>query len=529
MMPSVRSLVFPATYRDSVFLMQLSGQAREKCGAHRISAIMGSARNKDLLARTGLFAEELVRAGPDDLAVVIEAPEDVLDACEAVVRSLLAEPTPRPEGVPEAAPLPHTLEAALEARPDSRLAIISVPGDYARYEAAQALSLGLDVLLYSDGVSLEDERALKELARLKGRLLMGPDCGTAIVRNVPLGFSNHVRRSLVGLVGSSSTGLQEVSCLLDRCGLGISHAYGTGGRDVWDAVGGITTLAALERLAVDPETEVIAVIAKNPGHAVREALAAAYARLKKPVVVRYLGVTEYAMEKKAGARPATDLASLARQAAMTVAPMLDLDAIDEERPPVPGLPGKSPRARKAGSIRGVFSGGTFCIEAAEIVANLLAPAARGNVAAHEERSGAAPGTVSLGEHIFTDMGAPAFTAGRPHPLISPEIKMERIFSELMDPATSVLLTDIVLGYGASPQQVPVLIQTIGRAAAASRGESRKKSVIASVCGTENDDPPRAAQCALLRQAGVHVAGNNAQAARWAAAMAASGREERNHG
>lgn len=540
-MQQIRSLVFPATYRDSVFLMQLSSLARKKSGARQVSAIMASARNKELLARSDLLTPELEEAGPDDLAVAIEAPEEMLDATESLIRAMLAEPAPRPEGLPEAAPLPLTLAAAMEQKPESKLAIISVAGDYARYEAAQALSLGLDVLLYSDNINATDERALKDLARRKGCLLMGPDCGTAIVRGVPLGFANQVRRGLIGLIGSSGTGLQEVSCLLDRCGLGISHAYGTGGRDLKDKIGGITTLAALKRLEDDPGTEVIALIAKRPGPETRKRLAEAYTRIGKPVILRYLGVTEYGLELEAGARVAMDITELSRLAAQQLAPMLDLSAIDEDTPSF-----QAPVYTQNGCIRGVFSGGTLCFEAMEIIERELGCTVKSNIERMSGPSGIGPAPESgedssprphthssdapslpgaagalpedffSGGHIFMDMGAPAFTIGRPHPLISPEPKMERLYAELMDPDVAVVLTDIVLGYGVFTTQASYLVQTMDRAAAASRGESRKKTVLVSVCGTEGDSPSRSSQATLLQQAGVLVAGNNAQAARWAA-------------
>lgn len=59
--------------------------------------------------------------------------------------------------------------------------MISVNGLFAAREARQALQNDLNVMLFSDNVSVEDELALKQLAHEKGLLLMGPDCGTAII------------------------------------------------------------------------------------------------------------------------------------------------------------------------------------------------------------------------------------------------------------------------------------------------------------------------------------------------------------
>ncbi|HIU18416.1 MAG TPA: hypothetical protein IAB01_08240 [Candidatus Avidesulfovibrio excrementigallinarum] len=513
----VRSFIFAASYRDSAFLMKLSSQARQQSGISNISAMMGTPRNKELLARSGLLTPELELAAPEDLLVAIEGPDALLDKAERIVRNLLREP-PVPASPQTGGERPCCLSQAMAEHPQSQVAIISVAGDYAHYEAAKALQLGLDVLLYSDNISIEAEQALKAFARRKNRLLMGPDCGTAIINRIPLGFANQVRRGLIGLVGASGTGLQEVSSLLDRCGLGVSQVYGTGSRDMTDAIGGLSALNALERLAQDAGTEAIAVIAKFPGKATRAKLASWYRKTRKPVIVCYLGEDDMRPEKRLGILTASNLTELALLAARTVAPMLDTSDITDSAP----LP---ERLRQPGWIRGVFSGGSLCFESLyaarqtglkNLHSNLHAAGVT-HIAGHEPGRG----------HTFLDMGADEFTVGCPHPLVSPELKMQRLIEEMCSPGVSVALTDIVLGHGTCPHQAAALVQAVDKAATLTGGASRRILVAASVCGTEADTPSRSSQIALLRQAGIHVPGSNMQAALWAARVVAKALPRKN--
>src|SRR4030095_10708603 len=146
-----------------------------------------------------------------------------------------------------------SIALGLERAEDADIALISVPGDYAAAEALKALAQGLNVMLFFDNVAIADERAIKLYARARTLLVMGPDCGTAIVNGVPLGFANVVRRGDIGLVAASGTGLQEVTCRIHNLGGGISQAIGTGGRDLKDAGGGMPVLqGAAARAAAAP-------------------------------------------------------------------------------------------------------------------------------------------------------------------------------------------------------------------------------------------------------------------------------------
>ncbi len=507
-MENVHTLVLRSVYRDSAFLMRLSSSAREASGADQVSALMGTPGNKDLLAASGFLGAAATEAGPNDLIVSIVAAPDRLAAARKAVQERLA-PTAA-AATPLARQQAKSLGQALRVQPDSNLAIISTAGDYAKFEAAQALAAGLDVLLYSDNIAIADEVALKNLAQEQGRLLMGPDCGTALFQGVPLGFANNVRRGTVGMVASSGTGIQEVSCLLDRCGLGISYAYGTGRRDFFDAVGGVTAAAALERLRDDDDTKAILVIAQAPGEETRRRMAALFKTLGKPVIARYIGVDAAAPQTSPGERDGVQhvgtLLDLVLGAVRLLAPALDTSDLF-----LPTAPPPSPRR---GFLRGVFSGGTLCQEAAQEALPRLRRDVYSNVPIPGTKP--LPARAASVSHTFVDMGGDEFTVGRPHPMLFPEEKMERITAELCDPDTAVVLTDLVLGYGTCREQARLLVRAVDKASAVSGGRSRDCLVVASVTGTDADTPSRSEEMAVLREAGVVVLGNTVMAARHAA-------------
>lgn len=505
----VHSLVLPGVYRDSVFLMKLSSRARELSGAGQVTAIMATPRNKDLLGQSGLLTKDIEAAGPDDLVVAIDAGPELRPEAEKAVLELLAKP-PRALRSPMESLCPKSLPMAVERLDEANLAMISVAGEYAKYEAAQALSAGLDVFLYSDNISLADELALKRLASSKGLLVMGPNCGSAVVCDVPLGFANRMRQGTVGIVSATGSGLQEVGCLLDRCGLGISLAYGVGGRDVVDDIGGLSTKIALERLARNPKTHFIIVIGQYPGPETRRKLVELYQRLGKPVLVHYLGVDKYGLEDAAGIPHADTLRDVVVMTVRRIASVLDTSDLDLPSPPAQR--GDAPP--RSGYIRGLFSGGTFCHESVEICRALVSGPISANVRAHgvELVSGHDP----VAGHVFLDMGSDEFTLGRPHPLLYPEEKLARITRELCDPEVSVVLTDVILGNAVAPDYAALLVRAVDRAAALTGGESREKRVVVNVCGTEGDTPSRSSQIDILQKSGLVVLGNNAMAARWAA-------------
>lgn len=486
-------------YRDSVTLMRLSRDLEQMAGVTSAAAMMATPPNRALLAEAGLLSREGEAAGAADLvvAVVADCVESADAAREAIELSLM-----RRGSAPGAvAAAPRTLEGALRLLPDANLALISVPGLYAGTEAIRALRAGLHVMLFSDNVPVETEIELKRLALERGLLMMGPDCGTAIVDGVPLGFANAVPRGRVGLAGASGTGLQEVTSLIAREGEGVSQALGVGGRDLADAVGAPMMLRALELLAGDAATEVVCVVGKSPGPAVARRLAEALKRVDKPCVVHFPGAAMASDGRVHAAATLEDAGRAAVALARGRAPSpveFTRPADEVERLIDVGVRGLS---REQRFVRGVYAGGTLASEAVALLDARLADVAT-------SLTGAGAG------HRVTDLGADVFTLGRPHPMLDGHVRREWISKEGRDPATAVVLLDVVLGTGTPADPAGELVPAI-RAIR----HTRDVAVVASVCGTDADTPPRAAQAAALRAAGVLVMDSNAQAVRLAAAIA----------
>jgi succinyl-CoA synthetase alpha subunit len=379
--------------------------------------------------------------------------------------------------------------------------LISVPGEYAAAEAMKALRLGLNVMLFSDNVSGEDEVALKRYARSRGLLVMGPDCGTAIIDGVPLGFANAVRRGAIGVVGASGTGTQQVASLVHRAGAGISHAIGTGGHDLSQEVGGITMLAGLQRLAADKDTKVIVLISKPPAPAVAKAVLAKARTAGKPVVVNFVGST---VDEKGlhGARTLEEAAQIAV-------------ALVTGRKSKPAKPTKVPAlrfAKKQRYIRGLFSGGTFCYEASALIGN-----AWSNAPVDPSRK--LKDVWKSREHTLIDLGDDVFTRGRPHPMIDHRLRNERLLQEAADAEVAVILMDVVLGYGSHPDPAAEMVPAIRRAQEAARKKGRALAIVGAVCGTDEDPQGLERQEAALRDAGMLLETSNARAALLAAAIA----------
>jgi len=478
--------------------MRVATALEQLAGVTRAALLMATPANRRLLAEAGLLAGEAADAGPNDLVVAVAASDEAATdgALAQAERLLVAQVTSasRPAG----SPAPRTIADALGALPTANLAIISTPGAYATAEALKALKRGLHVFVFSDNVPIAEEIELKRLADRKGLLVMGPDCGTAILDGVPLGFANAVRRGRVGLVGASGTGLQQVSCLVDRLGEGVSQVIGVGGRDLDERVGGLMMRAGIARLAADPGTAVIALVSKPPAASVARHVLEAARAAAKPVVVNFLG-GDPAEIRRAGVTPAATLDEAARLAvALARGESAEADGVDAERV-------ARARARvgrfAAGQrhVRGLFSGGTLCQEAALIL---------------DQMSGAAA------QHTTVDLGADEFTVGRPHPMIDFRLRNERIVAAAADATTAVILLDVVLGYGAHPDPAGALLPAIDRARQHAARSGRALAVVASVCGTAADPQDLAQQEEKLAAAGVILAPSNAQAARLAALLIA---------
>ncbi|NUW31030.1 FdrA family protein [Nonomuraea sp. SMC257] len=422
-------------------------------------------------------------AGPADLLVALRG-RDVAAAereLDRLLAALSSAPGSSSYGMAGAeGPAPRTTRsAAARAGEDAGVALVSVPGEHVLPEAVDAIEAGLDVMIFSDGVPVRQEVLLKRLAAERGVLVMGPDCGTAVIAGVGLGFANVLRPGPVGVVAASGTGAQQVTSLLDLAGAGVSHVLGVGGRDLSREVGGLSAVRALRLLDEDPATELIVLVSKPPDPEAARAVQEVVESLRTPVVPALTG--------------RDDLTEAAERALRTLgAPV----------PVWPSWPAPARRSPKPGAVKGLYAGGTLCAEAAAIVAARPGAEPGAFVAAGP---GAEPGARhGSGSGEFVDFGDDAYTRGRPHPMIDPALRLDALARVGPD---EVALLDVVLGHGADPDPAASLAPAVARCPAA--------AVVVALVGTEGDPQGLHRQAAAFREAGASVFVSNAQAARYA--------------
>ena len=450
-------------YADSVTLLQVSRSVQGVDGVAAAQVAMATALNVEVLTQMGF--EVPAEATPNDLVVAVRlADGGSLETALAGVERALADSSRRESGPSEEAP-PRTTGAALRRSaihggPDA-IALVSVPGVNAFVEAMDAVESGHDVMIFSDNVPVEQEVALKQAAAEQGLLVMGPDCGTAVIGGLGLGFANVVQPGPVGLVAASGTGCQQVLALLDHAGVGVTHALGVGGRDLSSEVGGLATREALRRLDADAGVELVVLISKPPAPEVEAEIKDFAASLGTPVELALLG---------------------AGHADLTESTEAVLRRLGRE---VPSWPVVGSAAAPSGGrfLRGLFVGGTMASEAKILATGLLGGDAG---------------------HTFVDFGDDAYTTGRAHPMIDPTLRLEHLARAAADPDTAVLLLDVVLGHGAEPDPAALLAPALSGV---------RQPVVVAVVGTAADPQGLDRQVRALADAGAEVHLSNARATR----------------
>ena len=505
-------VVKKSTYRDSITLMKISTNLSEKIGVKQAAVVMGTELNRRVLSEAGFKSPEVSQASNSDMIIAVEAEsESSLEDALRDAEKLLVEGETKEGGNKQIT----SLEESLVVLPDANLVIISVPGQYAKREASRALDKGLNVFLFSSNVSRQDEVELKKVAKANNLLLMGPDCGTSIINHKILGFGNIVREGSIGLVSASGTGLQEVTTLIHKMGLGITQAIGTGGGDLSDEVGGITMLQGLELLESDPETRVIVLISKPPSQEVADNILESAEKSRKSVVVNFIGTQRNVLFENVRitssldetAKTACELAGGGTLIDFRIPSQLLETAITEHN--------NLTKSQKY--IRGLFGGGTLCYESQTILQPIFNEVYSNSPLSNEYRI---PGDSPSRKHTCIDMGSEEFVEGRPHPMIDFTLRNMRILQEGNDPETAVILLDVELGYGSNPNPVSQLLPTIKKAKETAERNGRSLSFVASVVGTEGDFQGLSTQTEALLELGVLVASSNAQATKIAAIIAA---------
>ncbi len=489
----IRTEILPSFYQDSVVLMRTASQVRTRPGVREAAAFMGTPSNHDLLEQIGLATPESKAAQPNDLILAVDAENEAAAAAAlAAAKDLLAQRRRATESTAEVRP--RTLESALRRLPNANLAAVSVPGGYAKFEAMKAIRRGLHVFLFSDNVPLQDEIDLKAEAITRGVLCMGPDCGTAYLNGIGVGFANVAPRGRVGCVAAAGTGLQAVVSRVASLGEGISHGIGVGGRDVSEEVGGMMTVFALEALADDQSTEAIVIISKPPHTTVLPRLEAAVAKIRKPVVACVLGA------KVPAESAAMWVDTLDAAADAVVAVLAKRNPVRRTFSHPSEIRARLGRLRAGGPIApavlGLYTGGTLAHEAHLLLDSLLG---------HD------------GGHQILDLGDDRYTVGRPHPMIDPQTRTDMVLKAGAERA-GVLLVDLVLGQGSHPDPAAPLAAAIRQASETAATSGRRLVAVGAVVGTAGDPQGLAGQVARLEEAGVEVFASNAEAARFAALL-----------
>lgn len=501
------------SYYDSVSLMLASRELEKIEGVEKAIVGMGTELNKELAKNLNISNEEIENATPND--VFVAALTDGTVELETITQAV-TDFLNKKDSDDDSDYYPPTLKSAIQHQPDANLVLISTAGQYATAEARTALENDINVMMFSDNVSIEDELELKQIAVEKGLLMMGPDCGTAVVNNIPLAFANVVRKGDIGIVGASGTGTQEITVVIDKLGGGITQALGTGGRDLSEDIGGLMMLQGIEALKADPNTKVLLLLSKPPAPAIAKKMLEAVKGIDKPVVVDFIGGDPKMVEDE-GAIAAVSLEDAAAKA-VALSKGEEVKTIDgftkseeEIDKIVKAEIEKFDEDQKY--FRGFFSGGTLASEAATLVGQELGQV-KSNIAKKAEDK-LKDNQVSE-KNTVIDFGEDEFTEGRPHPMIDPSTRAERVIKETEDNEWAVLLMDFMLGYGSNPDPVGAMMPAIKEAQEKMKAKGKHLSIIGYVCGTENDPQDLKAQEKALEEAGVIVMPTNAQAARLAA-------------
>ncbi|HZJ90790.1 MAG TPA: acyl-CoA synthetase FdrA [Oscillospiraceae bacterium] len=503
----IKAIVKENAYNDSVTLMLISREVQKLDGVEDVLVGMGTELNLDLVKMMDMFVPELEGVTPNDLFIAARYDESKvsMDDLLAAFNDEMNKKKESGSGDYQ----PPTLDSALNHLQGANMVVLSIPGEYAAAEAENALRAGLNVMMFSDNVKIEDELRLKKMAVEKGLLMMGPDCGTAIINGVPLCFANVVRRGKIGLVGASGTGTQEITVVAHQLGEGFSQVIGTGGRDLSETIGGLMMIQGIEALMADPETEVIVLVSKPPAASVEKKIYELVKKSEKPVVIDFIGGDAESI-KEAGAYPCLSLEDAARKAVALARgeEAVTFDGFDADEAEIDQMVEQAVSRLKPEQkyLRGLYTGGTLTDEAIKylgenhaIYSNIPLTPDR-DIEHLENKQG----------HICLDLGEDQFTRGRPHPMIDPQTRTD-FFDSHVDETTAIILVDVVLGYGSYSDPAGAVAESLEKAR--ERVGDNDFIVVASVTGTDQDPQDLNESIKTLENAGAIVMPSNAQAVR----------------
>lgn len=494
----IYTVVRKNSYQDSINLMLLTNRINTLEGVARSQIMMGTDANKDIFKNSGLYSDEVEKAAPSDMVIVVEADDEkIVDKVLEETKVFLNDLSVKKKG--NDIKTAKNWDEAMDMLPDANVALFSIPGEYAAPDLEEALDRGLHVFSFTDNVSLEDEIRLKKKAHEKGLLFMGPDCGTGIISSIPVAFTNVVKPGNIGIVGASGTGIQEVTTIIDRLGGGVIHAIGTGGRDLNEKVGAITVKDAIAALDKHDPTDIIVVISKPPAKEVRDEVVQLLQNVSKPVVAIFLG------EKPDHHEGNVYLAHTLEETAQIAVDLANGREVKKNY----CTPAVSPIDHVLSSektVKGLYSGGTLAAEAGMMISEALD---LGGLIKEEGY------ILKTNGYEVIDLGDDIYTQGKPHPMIDPEVRIRKIREYAADKDTGVILLDCVLGYGCHPDMAGCLAPVIRESMDKAKAEGRELYFVASVCGTDKDPQDYRQSVETLKASGAFVEESNAKAIRLA--------------
>lgn len=507
---TVQSIVKKNAYYDSVTLMLISRELHKLEGVEEVLVGMGTDLNLELAKNLGLVTSALDNVSSNDLFITAKFYESKVTLANLEI-AFTEQINKSSESNAEDDYQATTLSSAIQHLPDANLVIISVPGQSAAAEVEAALDAGLHVMLFSDNVAVEDELRLKQKAVEKGLLMMGPDCGTAIINGIPLCFANAVRRGKIGVVGASGTGTQEVTVQVHKLGEGFSQVIGTGGRDLKEEIGGLMMIQSFKALIADPETAVIVLISKPPAPSVADKIYSIVKTSPKPVVIDFIGGNRADIEA-AGATACISLEDAARKAVAVLRgqSVEDFTGFSKSQAEINQIVAEAVAKLKPDQteLRALFTGGTLADETMKLLGDHFD--IYSNIPLVPEL--AVDNLVDRRGHICLDLGEDEFTRGRPHPMIDPQTRTE-FFKTHVDDRTALVLVDVVLGFGSYSDPAGAVADSVREFRARLAREGKQVVVIASICGTDLDSQNLNNSVETLEQEGVIVMPSNAQAVR----------------
>lgn len=488
-------------YVDSVSLMGVSDRVMGIPGVQNVEAQMATRANQQILALLEYDIPETTCANDLVIAVTAETEEICKDAIQ-MVENIIDRKEVQEDNV-----YGDLSQIDMSATPYA-LCQISLPGEYATKEAKKALEMGMDLFIFSDNVPIEEELELKQLGKKLGKLVMGPDAGVALIQGVALAAGSIIRSGPIGIVAASGSGAQEVGCIIEKCGMGVSNIIGTGGRDLYPQIGGITMLEGIRRMEADENTMVIVLVSKLADLGVMDKVLTAADQCKKPVVALFLGSDETLFENHR-VKGTFSLEQCALEAVKLAGGDVSSFGYAEEAMYAlaeKAVAGLRPEQRY---FRGLYCGGTFTEEALLYFAKHNAHVPLYSNLTNTVSTKLEDSEKSVG-HAILDLGAEDFTAKAPHPVFDPSLRLKRLREELEDPQVGVVLLDFITGPGVAADPITAFAEECAK--------HPDVVFLSSICGSEEDPQNVAEKEKMLKNAGVIVTGSNYQSTRLASIM-----------